>query len=975
MNITGFWNTWIPVYRRTGYALAAVFVLSVLFFWYYHFQGNATVISWQPVYDQTVFEIPVHSFTSGGFSFTVPAEGYFTYEYSGAGPITLNKIASLIFVAGFSFALIWLITLLTTLEKFWFYVGTALMILVFVSIRFDVLRIYGMSNQMPTIVVCAVFVLSAFYFNSLRPATGFMVRLVTFALLATATALMIAFFSAVEHPFQHLAVTMYTPGLILSVLFIVMIAHEIPASFIYVVSQGASKSLRHFLLITLVYFINLAVTFMHERGMIGWDFFIGAYVLLTLSAVLGLWGFRQREVRYGNIIPFYPFGAYFYLAIGSITFFTAAYMAGNANDAGLQVIRQAVIFTHLGFGIIFITYVISNFILLLAENMNVYKVLYKPNRMPYFTFRFAGLIATLAFVFVSDWRQYVYHGVSGFYNNIADLYVDLGRNTTAEAYYMQAASYGFMNHHANYALAERRRRNADSETALQRYEYANYRRPSEFAYANAGNIYLRQSPFQAIDMYQEGIARLPDAGRLQINLGVAYSKVHALDSALLMFESVSGEHLKGLAGINFMALTAQEGIPIKLDSVYRVLNDNSAGLAANSLAVSMRTQQPVTIGIDPLETTGPLNLHQATLLNNYILVNRYRIDTTFLGRANAIAMDSVNSFYSEALQMAIAMGYYTKNQVNKAFTIMSGLSYLSQSYTGKYSYIMGLWALEQGNPFFAMQCFDIARQYDYKQATLYWLLARAEARQLSSEEAAMYADTEADSVVLKELTAILDMSFEDALRGSDLDKINYVHYHLTLEEEQQFARITEAFVSQDGRATALLEMASRAFAFNDIEKAIRYFNNIDGLNVTNPNLLASIAHFKFRLLASQKQLGAMTELIDAGLTFENGYSLEKQLYDAMIKEAEGDTAAAKMLYERTAASSPYFVEGVIAAARFVQQHSDNMFHAYEILAEAIQTNNANIRLLETYVELAEEVGFDDYANEVRQRIEVLRRGR
>jgi hypothetical protein len=47
----------------------------------------------------------------------------------------------------------------------------------------------------------------------------------------------------------HLAVTGYTMALVLTVFFILMVAHEIPAAFVYIVSQGNSKSLRHFAII------------------------------------------------------------------------------------------------------------------------------------------------------------------------------------------------------------------------------------------------------------------------------------------------------------------------------------------------------------------------------------------------------------------------------------------------------------------------------------------------------------------------------------------------------------------------------------------------------------------------------------------------------------------------------------------------------------------------------------------------------
>src|SRR5690606_29707866 len=139
--------------------------------------------------------------------------------------------------------------------------------------------------------------------------------------------------------------------------------------------------------------------------------YINLYLLLCVSAVLGLWGFRLREPLYQSILFFSPTGAWFYLAFASVCFITISQLLGNANDAPLAIIREVIVFSHTGYGIIFMTYIFSNFMVMMADNLPVYRLLYKPNRMPFFTFRLAGLIAMLAFIFYTGWHQYVYRGL------------------------------------------------------------------------------------------------------------------------------------------------------------------------------------------------------------------------------------------------------------------------------------------------------------------------------------------------------------------------------------------------------------------------------------------------------------------------------------------------------------------------------------------------------------------------------------
>src|SRR5699024_11007716 len=138
---------------------------------------------------------------------------------------------------------------------------------------------------------------------------------------------------------------------------------------------------------------------------------------------------------------------------------------------------------------IFLVYIFSNFIYLLARNLPVDKVLYNPTRMPYFTYRFAGLIAMVGFVFYSGWRDYVEHDVSGFYNTTGDLYGMIGNELYAESFYQQG-TIAFQNNRSNYALAKLSAGRMSFETAHEQYERANGRRPTPYSLVNDGNIYV-----------------------------------------------------------------------------------------------------------------------------------------------------------------------------------------------------------------------------------------------------------------------------------------------------------------------------------------------------------------------------------------------------------------------------------------------------------------------------------------------------
>ncbi|HEY9048600.1 MAG TPA: hypothetical protein VIN08_21990, partial [Ohtaekwangia sp.] len=827
--------------------------------WFSYFKGVDGIIHWDTIQEQKVIETTVHSFRVGPFHLNIPAESYAITEYFNGSPVVPNTTASYIFLFVLIASAVVLLTVITTLEKFWYLTGMALFILFVVGMRLEVLGIAGQFNRIPVIAALVLYGIPAFYFNRFRTSTSFVTRLLIFIGITIVLALVVAFLSQVELPMYHLTLTGYAPGLIISIIFILMIGHEILAAFIRVISQGSSKSLRHLSIISVIYMANIIITALHEMGTIHWNFiYINIYLLLTISAVLGIWGYRDREAIYGNTLSFYPFGAYFYLALGAICFATTGQLLGNANDPALKIIRDLTIFSHAGFGIIFLTYIFSNFIVMLAQNMPIYKVLYKPNRMPYFTYRFAGLIAVLAFLFVSDWKAYVYNGMAGFYNSAGDLYSLQGNEVYTESFYDQGRSNGFSNHRSNYALGVIRGARFNFEAAHDNYHAANFRNPSEYSLTNDGNLFIWENDiFNAIDTYRNGYKKMPESGAIANNLGLAYAKVHNLDSALVYFSAAREQAIsKNIAETNFFAMAAAELIPLQADSILGVFSTTSHATIANALALSTLYNQPLKVTTDPLATP-KLNLQAATLLNNYIIRNAKTLDTTFTSRAYAIASDSINSDFSIALKVALANAFYHQGNVARALSIMAEQIYIGQAYQGKYNYIMGLWALEQGNPERASDYFTFADTYDYKDAKFYNAIALTEAARIPEAfiawDTVAHSKDESEQQIAATMKKILAIPEQEALKLSDGEKYQFCRYRIGLRDSVLFDRIVNTFSNANYKAQALLDLSSKYYRRELYTPAIRFFNRIAGLELTDKTLYEDVRHAELRMLASRKE--------------------------------------------------------------------------------------------------------------------------
>lgn len=971
-----FWKDWPKNYKALWFVLSGIFLLSVLFMWFTWFQGAHGIIHWEKLQEQEIIETTVHQFRLGPFQLNVPGESYVIFEYLQGSNVEHNKVASYIFLAVLMASSMVMLTIITTLKKFWYFIGIALFVVFVMGLRLEVLVVFGIKGYAIPVVFLAIFAGLSYYFKSFSTAT-FTQRLVVFTGLAAVFGFIVGFFSHVPYPFLHLVTTAYLPALVLSVLFMLMIAHEILVSFVSIASQGTSKSLRHFAIISFIYLVNVMITCLHELGVVQWQFlYINLYLLLCTSALLGLWGFKLREPLYESILNFKPLGAFFYVSLGAVCFVTIAQFLGNGNDAALKIVRDIIIFSHTGYGIIFLTYIFSNFMVMMAENLPVYKLLYKPNRMPYFTFRLAGLIATLAFVFYSDWRQSVFHGMAGFYNYVADLYVLQGNEILAQDFYEESRKHAFQNHRANYALGTIKASRINFEGAHYNYELANGRRPTEFSLVNGGNLYMwEKNYFPAIQIFMAGKQIMPSSDVIDNNLGYAYGKVRNLDSATYFMNRARQSAItKSSAEGNFLALAAVQRLPIRSDSVIKIFDNQSPIVLSNALAIATLFDQNIETPVDPLaEKT--LNLYSATLLNNYSIHNAKSVDTTFVRAVHKIAIDSSNYAFSESLKAALAHAYYHQGNVTKALEVLAELAYITHDYRGKYNYIMGLWALDQGNPEIASSYFMHAETADYKDSRFYNAIALTEAGKVVDATAAWDSIARKgdpnEKEIAERMQRILAVNAGQAVQLNDAEKYQYCRYKVGLSDTTLFNRISNTFSSADYKAQALLDMARKQFRAGNLVIAIKYLNRISGLELTDEKLYNEVRFAELMMLAWRRELSLLAAQINKGIEFGPGHELEKMWYTALISEASGDTATARKNYKLLGTWNPYFEEGVIAAANFFRKDDPANLDAYNILVEAIQVNYNSYRLLSAYAEEATRLGFDQYAASARQRLQTI----
>jgi hypothetical protein len=209
----------------------------------------------------------------------------------------------------------------------------------------------------------------------------------------------------------------------------------------------------------------------------------------------------------------------------------------------------------------------------------------------------------------------------------------------------------------------------------------------------------------------------------------------------------------------------------------------------------------------------------------------------------------------------------------------------------------------------------------------------------------------------------------------DHEKYQYLRYRLNAHDTTVFNSLVGGFTNPNYKAQALLDMSQKLFNAAYMAPAVKYFNRISGLKITNKKLYDDARFFELEMLASRKEVHQLIKQINKGLEFNTARTLEKKLYAAMVNEMSGDTASASRNYLIAGTSNPYYDNGVIAAANFFRERDSTSFQAYDILANAIQINGESVRLLGAYAKEAARKGFDEYAVSAVLRIEEISRRR
>lgn len=960
-----FWQEWQSGYKTPfkifGVLMAALILFLIVAIW----RSPEPTVTWQFYQEQEAIEKVVHQFQTGPFTLQVHEDNIILLEKLLGNEWRIQSWPTYLFVGLVLIGLAILITILSTLSRFWFFIGSGLIIFLITSLRLELLYVLGQSNQWAAIFLMVTIIGSGLWFQYYYQVATFSQRLLLYLAIIFGSFGLLALLAEAPEPVFYLAVGFIPSTVLLSCVFAIFIAHEIIATIIYLITRGikGSNGFAHFAILSSIYLLNLVAMYLNDEGYIEWEYTINPILLMAFSAVLSVWGIRRQQEQMDTFILDGPMGPLAIVGLSIIAFSSSVFFFTTGNDAAIETIKNISLYSHIGYGFIFMLYTVANFGQLLRENYPVSKILYKPKTMPFFTFRFAGSIVLLGFILYNFWRRPISDTIGAREAAMGDYYLTIGNMNLAKGFYEKSETNAFHNHHANYILANLEGRNGSSVEERFYYLNAAERRPTVQAYMNAINT-LDQSAINIYTYLKKVQKDFPKSGAVNNAFGLVYARLGQLDSAMYFFSLAKGDRLTAsTAEINLVATATKQNLGLNVDSIFQSIDDTKPGQASNAFAFANRKNIFLDQDIN-LDNDTTLNLFRASLINNYFINQKDSLDTLLISKAEKLGRLPSNSFYLESVLTACAYASYQSGQINRAFKLMQEAT-ASSSDQGRKNNTMALWALDQMAPMVALDYVRFSIYKNFQGAVLTKAIGLAEAGQ-HSESIVLFDSVKKTSSELKPIAEslqralLVDKSLVHQL--SDMEKYSFCRYRLEYKDSLDFRAIVNTIADKDWKARAILDRSKKLFEMDERQVAIQVFSMLTGLEVTDMKLFDDIQRHELLLIASTGNTELLTSKMNEGITWPKYKMGEKLYFESFLALGRSDTLSVQRNIAWLSKNNPYFDEGVLASYHYTKQKSKDRLAAYTILANALQANPHSVKLLKAYTREAKELGFDDFAD-------------
>jgi len=711
MNKQFFWNAWPKSQRLLFQTFLALLAAALIYYLIGYFWSSGLVIQWQTISKITTLPLLLESWRFASIPMDLTVDQYLINQIFEGSDLLISSWPALLLLFVLAACLILGLSLATDLSRYWFLASQVVFIFVMVGFKLEQLLLFNRTDKAALILAFLLYLPASYYFHAVKKQTVLPKRLAVFTVLTLVFGVIIHFYSGVSHPFLYLIGYGIPIPMALTVIFILFTGHEIIYGFLVLITRSntpkSSNSFFHFFTLSLIYLGNVLLLYLRNTRRIEWDFYyLDAFWILIVVVPIGIWSLRQRGELFRNIMPVEPHAILGYMALATISFATIGYFFSTANDPAIEAFEDVIVFSQLIIGFVFLLYILFNFKTVLIANLKVYKVVYKPKKMPFFSMRLGGFIGVLGLFLLSN--QYpLDQAITAYYNGIGDLHRVDNKPLLAKEYYKLAAIYAKTNHRSNYAIASMAKEDKDPDDALAYFRQSILKQPTPFAYVNTASSYERQgSFFNALFTLKDGLEKFPEDPHISNNLAMLYAKTDLLDSAFYFLDHSSNDiEVIKAAQTNQLALLARTKVELPFDSIFLNSSHQYPEVGSNLILMANSINRQLTEDLNPPVDT-LLNPITFAWWYNYNLNHRYLLDSSQMSYLEQVLEIPENQLYSDNLDFSRSVRLYYSGDVKQAFLSLKTLQYRDSNKSGFYNDLLGRWSLQYLQPRLALDYFE-----------------------------------------------------------------------------------------------------------------------------------------------------------------------------------------------------------------------------------------------------------------------------
>jgi hypothetical protein len=426
-----FWKKW-SIAERILCTLSIFALFAALGAYLYAFVlGEKAVFEWTSNGDLTTVPLQIDSFQHVFFPFIAEVDGYLLNKNFSTSFLQLNYSAANIFAFSVAFAWILILTASTYLRVHFYgiVIGVFAVFLSYCTID-GLAGIQGLMDWQNEkkwfIIVLLSFGVVTFLFQFFAKGS-LLVRFVVISAVAIGMGFVVdSQLNTLNNPVFFLANYGIVVPIVLTFLFVVFNAHEIPRALYWLVSRGADGSnstLMHFGIVSAIFFFHMVYSYLFSIRGVTWELiYIPPFMIFAITTVLGIWGFVGRENHYKKFFDARPVGLLLYIGWALIASSTIMYAIATNNDPLIDIFSDIIIYSNIGLALAFFIYVFVNFSELLEKSLQSYPLLWQPRKV---SWSYAALLGFFIIIILAYRHNFIHYqqAQAGYLNGIGDVFL------------------------------------------------------------------------------------------------------------------------------------------------------------------------------------------------------------------------------------------------------------------------------------------------------------------------------------------------------------------------------------------------------------------------------------------------------------------------------------------------------------------------------------------------------------------------